>query len=315
MWTFLFCLSVKYEPGVLESCMSLLQVSPKHQTNQRLDYLKRNDPVYISRVVSAMVRTKNKNIPLQGCQQHIGFIHLMWQASGTPVKTSPFLISHRTWRSARGTRLRRLLAKQSLSRHCDVKKIKQTQPSIPQKEWSVWTCLVILLGKLYWTKGHVIFLCLRSTVRTTVASWRETGREISKTVSAPQRGREVGTSWISGPSLGTNQSNMGSAGCLLPSCVQVFTLLSWTTPWMKSLSKSFPCQRPWLLHTFHCNLFWLFTSVSASWWRPAVMRVLGIPCRVVTNFNSAHDTNGNLVIEEYYSEKGEKLKLSKDSVW
>lgn len=45
------------------------------------------------------------------------------------------------------------------------------------------------------------------------------------------------------------------------------------------------------------------------------MRVLGIPCRVVTNFNSAHDTNGNLVIEEYYSETGKKLKHSNDSIW
>lgn len=45
------------------------------------------------------------------------------------------------------------------------------------------------------------------------------------------------------------------------------------------------------------------------------MRVLGIPCRVVTNFNSAHDTNGNLVIEEYYSETGKKLNHSNDSIW
>lgn len=45
------------------------------------------------------------------------------------------------------------------------------------------------------------------------------------------------------------------------------------------------------------------------------MRVLGIPCRVVTNFNSAHDTNGNLVIEEYYSETGKKLNHSSDSIW
>lgn len=45
------------------------------------------------------------------------------------------------------------------------------------------------------------------------------------------------------------------------------------------------------------------------------MRVLGIPCRVVTNFNSAHDTNGNLVIEEYYTETGQKLNRSKDSIW
>lgn len=45
------------------------------------------------------------------------------------------------------------------------------------------------------------------------------------------------------------------------------------------------------------------------------MRALGIPCRVVTNFNSAHDTNGNLVIEEYYSDTGKKLNHSNDSIW
>lgn len=46
-----------------------------------------------------------------------------------------------------------------------------------------------------------------------------------------------------------------------------------------------------------------------------VMRVLGIPSRVVTVFNAAHDTDGNLSIEEYYSSTGEKLNLTKDSVW
>lgn len=46
-----------------------------------------------------------------------------------------------------------------------------------------------------------------------------------------------------------------------------------------------------------------------------VMRVLGIPSRVVTVFNAAHDTDANLTIEEYYSSTGEKLDLSKDSVW
>lgn len=45
------------------------------------------------------------------------------------------------------------------------------------------------------------------------------------------------------------------------------------------------------------------------------MRVLGIPSRVVTVFNSAHDSDGNLSIEEYYSSTGEKLNLTKDSVW
>ena len=46
-----------------------------------------------------------------------------------------------------------------------------------------------------------------------------------------------------------------------------------------------------------------------------VMRVLGIPSRVVSIFNSAHDTNSNLVIEEYYTHTGTKLNLSKDSIW
>ncbi|KAJ3602848.1 hypothetical protein NHX12_030593 [Muraenolepis orangiensis] len=55
---------------------------------------------------------------------------------------------------------------------------------------------------------------------------------------------------------------------------------------------------------------WVFAAVMCT-----VMRVLGVPCRVVTNYNSAHDTNGNLVIEEYYSETGKKLPHSKDSIW
>lgn len=45
------------------------------------------------------------------------------------------------------------------------------------------------------------------------------------------------------------------------------------------------------------------------------MRVLGVPSRVVTVFNAAHDTDGNLSVEEYYSSSGEKLNLTKDSVW
>lgn len=35
--------------------MNLLQVSPQHQKNSRRDYLKRNNPIYVGRVVSAMV--------------------------------------------------------------------------------------------------------------------------------------------------------------------------------------------------------------------------------------------------------------------
>lgn len=47
----------------------------------------------------------------------------------------------------------------------------------------------------------------------------------------------------------------------------------------------------------------------------SVMRVLGIPSRVVTVFNAGHDGNANTQIEEVYSTTGEKLNLSKDSIW
>ena len=47
----------------------------------------------------------------------------------------------------------------------------------------------------------------------------------------------------------------------------------------------------------------------------AVMRFLGIPCRVVTNYSSAHDTDGNLTIDEFYADYGVREKPSPDSVW
>ncbi|XP_072304882.1 protein-glutamine gamma-glutamyltransferase 2-like [Eucyclogobius newberryi] len=53
---------------------------------------------------------------------------------------------------------------------------------------------------------------------------------------------------------------------------------------------------------------WVFAAVAC-----AVSRALGIPCRVVTNFGSAHDTDANLLIEKLYSEDLENL--SDDSIW
>ncbi|XP_040927643.1 protein-glutamine gamma-glutamyltransferase 2-like isoform X2 [Betta splendens] len=53
---------------------------------------------------------------------------------------------------------------------------------------------------------------------------------------------------------------------------------------------------------------WVFAAVACT-----VSRALGIPCRVVTNFGSAHDTNANLVIENVYDEHGEAI--SPDSIW
>lgn len=39
----------------------------------------------------------------------------------------------------------------------------------------------------------------------------------------------------------------------------------------------------------------------------------GIPCRVVTNYESAHDTNSNLLVEHYY--KMVDGDISDDSIW
>ncbi|KAL8179821.1 UNVERIFIED_CONTAM: hypothetical protein K2H54_073247 [Gekko kuhli] len=56
---------------------------------------------------------------------------------------------------------------------------------------------------------------------------------------------------------------------------------------------------------------WVFAAVMCT-----VMRCLGIPARVVTNFNSGHDTDGNLVIDVFYDKTGQLLpRESKDSVW
>ncbi|XP_043565997.1 protein-glutamine gamma-glutamyltransferase 2-like [Chiloscyllium plagiosum] len=55
---------------------------------------------------------------------------------------------------------------------------------------------------------------------------------------------------------------------------------------------------------------WVFAAVACT-----VLRCLGIPTRVVTNFESAHDTNGNLIIESEYDEEGMALGESEDSIW
>ncbi|KAG7239830.1 hypothetical protein INR49_030542 [Caranx melampygus] len=61
----------QYEPGVLEACLQLLQVSPLHLCDKNRDYSLRGDPVYISRVICAMVN----------CQDDLGILQGKWQGS------------------------------------------------------------------------------------------------------------------------------------------------------------------------------------------------------------------------------------------
>ncbi|KAJ8259228.1 hypothetical protein COCON_G00182400 [Conger conger] len=71
--------------------------------------------------------------------------------------------------------------------------------------------------------------------------------------------------------------------------------------------------RQWRDSDYHPVRFgqcWVFGAVMCT-----VMRCLGIPCRPITNFASAHDTHGNLIIDDFYSDHGVEPKESEDSVW
>ncbi|XP_036042234.1 protein-glutamine gamma-glutamyltransferase 2 [Onychomys torridus] len=55
---------------------------------------------------------------------------------------------------------------------------------------------------------------------------------------------------------------------------------------------------------------WVFAAVACT-----VLRCLGIPTRVVTNYNSAHDQNSNLLIEYFRNEFGELESSKSEMIW
>ncbi|XP_065130868.1 protein-glutamine gamma-glutamyltransferase 2 [Paramisgurnus dabryanus] len=71
--------------------------------------------------------------------------------------------------------------------------------------------------------------------------------------------------------------------------------------------------RKWMKYDWYPVKFgqcWVFAAVMCT-----VLRCLGIPCRVVTNYQSAHDTDLNLIIDEYYGDYGVMPRRNLDSIW
>lgn len=80
---------------------------------------------------------------------------------------------------------------------------------------------------------------------------------------------------------------------------------SWTGS-SKIIQKYFESKKP--VKFGQC---WVFSGALCS-----IARTLGIPCRPVTNFSSAHDTQSSLTIDYFFDETGKKVEeLNTDSIW
>ncbi|XP_011505871.1 PREDICTED: annulin isoform X2 [Ceratosolen solmsi marchali] len=56
---------------------------------------------------------------------------------------------------------------------------------------------------------------------------------------------------------------------------------------------------------------WVFAGVLAT-----VCRTIGLPCRVVTNYSSAHDTQSSLTVDYFVDDNGKVMEeLNSDSIW
>ncbi|XP_030634968.1 protein-glutamine gamma-glutamyltransferase 2 [Chanos chanos] len=92
----------------------------------------------------------------------------------------------------------------------------------------------------------------------------------------------------------------------------------WSEPYFGGVSPahwngSVQILRKWMKYDCHPVKYgqcWVFAAVMCT-----VLRCLGIPCRVVSNYESAHDTDKSLTVDEYFSDYGVRPKQTQDSVW
>ncbi|XP_013398584.1 protein-glutamine gamma-glutamyltransferase K isoform X1 [Lingula anatina] len=124
---------------------------------------------------------------------------------------------------------------------------------------------------------------------------------------------------ITGPALGnpvivtrtfTAQTNsMDDRGILEGRWAQDFPQPS-TKPWIWTGSADILEQFMEKKKTVKYGQCWVFSGVLCT-----LCRAVGIPCRSVTNFESAHDSDGSVTIDVHWNEAGEPVEELNDSIW